>query len=529
MSHNVIMMKLIVRNLHNPMLFEKKRRLITVYCIFFFPLVFVKTAQAQNQIIEIDKITHAAKTQPPFDLPFIIKVPRPSKENTVTEVVVYESFMLKNGVRSYLDKKGKEGKKLQSPDFKQEGEFLNIYMDPVEPNTYLELILRNRLHGKKLTALLDLNQLIATGDPIKIEQAKVKFSEWRKKLDEDSPYIFSVSAFGFSWLPDFWTGYLTFYQTDLKIPYRAIASRNYVENQGSLTITNLTKLASWGVAQGLNSDELSELVGLLGRTESWDLFMKGQTHFGTKATSKSVDQYDLQSRIEMLSQNMADIDSLLRFCDQVYLYSSVNRTDIQTIKSDLEKVLVKLNSNKRFTEANLKMIISAITSNENLRYSEVILVDNKFAELKTESGARVTPDLGIAQIVAFGNSENTYLQRPYYGLNITARPLNKEIRFKEYPKYIKSVWHRLSFSVGVTAGKLPDGEFEDLYNNVSLLTGLNCRLFRGFYLSSGVVWMKQKSPNPIITDAKTEPALYFGLSLDLDITGPLKTVTGKFL
>lgn len=491
------------------------------FCDFSSSIIY-----AQSQIIEIDEISKTVKEQVPFDEPFILKVPRASKEKTVVEVIVFESFLLRKGARSYLDKKGREGARLQNPTFKQEGDALYIYLEAVNPNTYLEVVFRNRLHGQRLHKLLEINGLIANGSLI---LAKSKFEEWRLKLDGPSPYpALPVSAFGLSWLPDFWANYLSFYQSELYTWYASVKGHTYDQNLTYATLSKATNLASWGKSYGLRSIHLSQIMSLKSMPSSeWKKFMKGLRGLEANLVSTKINEFELAKRISTLSKNITGIKEIINFCDQVYLFSTANRTTINSIKSDFKKVIIKLDQNKKFLETNLKSITNAISENQNLRYGEALLLDNNFAELATESGFRVTPNLGFAQIFAFGNRENISLQRLYFGLSITPRPINKQIRFKEYKD--KNLWRRLSISVGVTTRKLPEGEFEDLYNNVSLLTGVNYRFYRGLYLSLGTVLLRQKDPNPIINDSYAEPALYLGISLDLDIAQALEKVTGKLL
>lgn len=523
-------------------------RLTSIFCLVVL-CTLANTVQAQVDVIELNKLTMAPKKQIPFDQPFILKVPLDSKEQKVTEAIIYESFVDEKGNRTYINPKdrSKTGGRLETYKINQEKEFLYIYMKPLRPNTYFEIVLRNKLHGKRLSDLLDINESIDRG---KLPEAAKAFQTWKDDLDGKSPYEeLTITALGgFSWRSGPWKGYQKFYKDSLNQFYKSVNGISTI-SRVQLNKVNIRKIAQIGKAFNISTSELSQLQPIL-ENESWERFMKGYIGLDTTVVSKKIGKYNFSKRIELLDKNITSFKLLVAFTDKLLLHINPSkskmdkdgkpilsrRDSIELVKVELNQVLIKLRDNKKILDDSNNGIRKAIDKSSNLRYGTAFIIENRLSDLKTEAGVRVIPDFGVAYITAWGNDERVNYTRPYAGINISPRPINKQLKFRDLNRYdrefeksenrIKSIWHRMSFSVGVTVSKLPDGEFEDLINNVSLLTGVNYRVYRGIYVSTGAVWLKQKNPNPIITDTEIEPAWYLGVSLDLDISNVLKPVTG---
>ncbi|MEO9966944.1 MAG: hypothetical protein ABJF11_14195 [Reichenbachiella sp.] len=503
---------------------------LRIASILLVLLSLIEVSIAQNEVVvEIDATTKIVKKKPPFDQPFVIKIIRPSKEKSIEKVFLYESFV-RNGEKTPLDRKGELGRKLPVSGFEEKDDALYIYVEPIKPNVYLELIIRHKITGEGLGKLLSINGALASGNAAEIAKAETSFDELASGLDDVSTYAdFPISAFGANGWTDgnFWQDYKTFYRGKLKPFYDATMAYNFNITGANLTSIKLTALAIGAKNSGMTSKELNQFSALVRDGKVADL-LKGTQPFDPSSNATKIDDFDFAARTKTLGQTIMELQQIIVFCEGYYLISNnAIRAANKPIIDDLNALLSKLKTNAAFLQKNQIAIVTAIQKEKNLRYAEAFILDNQFADLKTASGFRVVPDFGIANIWVNGNESNEVYQRFYFGVNITPRPVNKQIKFREYKD--SNLWRRWSFSLGVTSSSLPEGEFEDLYKSSSLLAGINFRVLRGLYISSGTVVLRRKDPNPIITDTNVIMAPFVGISLDVDINNAISSITGKFL
>lgn len=499
--------------------------------LILFTLISVfEASMAQNEVVvEIDATSKIVKKKPPFDQPFVIKIKRPSKDRSIEKIFLYESFV-RNGEKTPLDRKGALGRNLPISRFEEKDDVLYIYVEPIGPNVYLELVIIHKFTGKNLEKLLTINSAIASGNAGRIARAKISFDNLVADLDDESTYDdLPISAFGANGWTDgnFWQDYKTFYNAKLKSFYDKTSAHNYDTARVNLDIARLTGLAKGAKNSNMTSKALDQFSALTRDGKVLDL-IKGTQSFDPSSYAKKIDEFDFAGRINRLGNSIDSLQSLIVFCEGYYLISNnVIRNTIKPIIDDLNAILKKMKANSVFLKTTQTAIVKEIHKENNLRFAEAFILDNQFADLATESGFRVIPDFGIANIWVNGNESNEAYQRFYYGINISPRPVNKQIKFREYKD--ANLWRRWSFSLGVTTSSLPEGEFEDLYKSVSLLAGINFRVLRGLYISSGTVLLRRKDPNPIITDTSVIMAPYVGVSFDVDINKALSSITGKFL
>jgi hypothetical protein len=68
-------------------------------------------------------------------------------------------------------------------------------------------------------------------------------------------------------------------------------------------------------------------------------------------------------------------------------------------------------------------------------------------------------------------------------------------------------------------------EFDNLYNNTSLLVGPALRFARGFKISGGAAFVKRSSTHPLVSDKRIVVGPYVSLSTDIDFIQGLKDIT----
>jgi hypothetical protein len=142
------------------------------------------------------------------------------------------------------------------------------------------------------------------------------------------------------------------------------------------------------------------------------------------------------------------------------------------------------------------------------------------ADFVTRGAWYMIADIGFAYV----NTYPTGQVRPYAGVNFNVFPINRQASYSlfKHPYYtaMGNVIRSLSVTVGVTLFSTfgaKDRYTELLGTTGSPLTGIALRLSDGIRLSSGAMWVYQKSANPL-SDAKTlVPLWYASLSVDLSL------------
>ncbi|MCW3466264.1 hypothetical protein [Chitinophaga nivalis] len=175
----------------------------------------------------------------------------------------------------------------------------------------------------------------------------------------------------------------------------------------------------------------------------------------------------------------------------------------------------------------LETRFNTINLDLNLRFPIQVNIPGKTtAEFVTRGDWYITADLGVAWVFT---SPHTVI-RPYFGANFNFFPINRQANYS----FIKSLVHpnklnllkSLSGVIGVTVVSFSaDEEYEDLFNNLSLITALGVRLTDGVRVSGGVMWAYRKDMNPLKTDKSLAAMPYAGLSLDLDLKKWIEKIT----
>jgi|GEM_PF-3956377 hypothetical protein len=152
-------------------------------------------------------------------------------------------------------------------------------------------------------------------------------------------------------------------------------------------------------------------------------------------------------------------------------------------------------------------------------------IESLNSDLKTASGNYIIPDFGIAFMKSYsnnpvnGNAINTngnFMVHPYYGLNFSFVPINKNVRLKDV-RY-RPLLHRVSATVGLTLLSLSKTrtDVSDLLTNTSLITGINIRLNKWLRFGAGTVWYLHDDINPLLPQTLALMP-YVSASIDLDV------------
>lgn len=149
----------------------------------------------------------------------------------------------------------------------------------------------------------------------------------------------------------------------------------------------------------------------------------------------------------------------------------------------------------------------------DFKFGESIRATSVNFSFDTRTTLTLTPDFGY---VYYGFSEKFYGLAPYIGAQIEFRYFDKNIPFNLIHK--KSIWHRLSFTTGITLTSLKkDKQREDFFSNKSLITGIGLRLSSAVRITTGVVLFNRLDPNPILDNKRLSATPFIGLSVDLKL------------
>ncbi len=260
----------------------------------------------------------------------------------------------------------------------------------------------------------------------------------------------------------------------------------------------------------------------------------GKVSIAFKQPTNRAASPDLVKRLENLKSTDKIIYEMLSTIEQMLL--SMTLTDSQ--KDDLNPLMTSLN----IYRGNLTGVISAHTSlaqsiKDNGRSTtlnglwvndvEWLSTTSSSNKLTTRVKGRITPDAGI---VIFGRKEFSEI-RPFYGIHINLRQVNKDIKLKDLDSSTRTLLHQLSVMVGVTGGGAitKEGVRKDLFKNSSLMVGLGIRINHTFRFSFGTVIFQEFDPNPLITETNRAIVPFASLSIDLEISNILGFVSRTLL
>ncbi len=264
----------------------------------------------------------------------------------------------------------------------------------------------------------------------------------------------------------------------------------------------------------------------------------------------------LEEMYKNVVQDLAAIQSIRRLLNQSSLVTMVSDSCRNHLSKILESIISKLKTRKENADkiwATINLKLTRLNQNgmtigdESKIYAFVTFfnLDSKVADIKTDAGNYIIPEFGLATMFSNQTTKPTLFARPYFGVNISFRPINKNVRFSEL-KYLhvkktkdsngkvtrtlevtsKSIWHHLSFTLGVTKYSIATNhaEIDDLINGTCLMSGLNYRIGRSLRVGSGVTWYKKNNSNPLLPKEITAMP-YVSLSLDLDIVDLFSKIT----
>ena len=242
----------------------------------------------------------------------------------------------------------------------------------------------------------------------------------------------------------------------------------------------------------------------------------------------SADTYDLSSRLANLESTKKYLNGLISAIDEIIIRAGglvILRADLIRLSQIISQNILRIQTIQ--SNLNNEFNTYSIGGRPAFRSGIWIQAPTKHIDFNQKNKTVAIPDFGIVGIFAQqNNGERIFIPRPYLGINVSPRGINKYTPFKEL-ETDQRFWYYLNFSAGVAIGGFNEQDFESLFLNLVGTTGLTLRLSPQGRIGAGVSYFKEKHPNPIINKSNVEVGGYFMLSLDLEALDSVAKLLGK--
>lgn len=225
-----------------------------------------------------------------------------------------------------------------------------------------------------------------------------------------------------------------------------------------------------------------------------------------------------------LKFNLEAVQTILKEIDELYVTN--NNVILDDFRNDLLSIQTILNDNLKIVGGADNYIVNNIQ--KKFSYAELISASTVSPEVKTRNAQYLVTDFGVTVASATNSmGEGQVIARPHFGLNWHLGGIDKDLPLSHITN--KRIWNRLSIAIGVTIGKINEGNFEDFFNNLTPTVGLNCRITQQVRFGAGAMILREKDPNPLIDDSPVELAPYVSLSFDFSLFEQLGKLAGKII
>jgi len=538
---------------HKPTMTMRKTRLVYLsltIIILLKDITLLAQTQATDEV-RINPYSKRSTTIAPFDKYFILVLPVDSSltEESFNQLAIYKT-----------DKKGNLGTKIidydndailkygnlfdtsQYKGFKSLRVFIN---QQVAPNTRMQFFLFHGINQKVYKKLDEINFLLLNGNESRastlyLALAKEQFKptdgtgkRWPpfKLGDKDAAY------------DDKQPPYVKFYDDDLKLNYQLLNKTATDINDGliklrdelaknKISVEVVTKCNCAGDLIGLETSPLLTdltipLYNIIYHTdETKELLSSGLISLVDAVYGKPLNFSEIEGRKNNLLKTENGLKVLTSFLKGSSLGASIDnprRTSLlellntlcQNIEDRMEVLATAAKTIRKalFTRGSLFAVDKSISGSAPLSQ-----------DIKTNSGNYIIPDIGLANIISVIDHQYKYIPRPYFGVNISFRAINKSQPFGDIQK--RTFWHYTSLVVGLTTFSLSREGTADLFNGMSLVAGVGIRTSRAFRITPGILLYQASSANPLKANRYViAPTL--NASLDLDVASWFSSLSGK--
>lgn len=390
------------------------------------------------------------------------------------------------------------------------------YLIPVpalKPNSYIDIALIHKLSEPEFKSLYAIHNLIfedndyrnissiSSDYSTKFNEACIAYGEFKSKLEEQ---IYSSKRQYFN---ESFDGYMSFFKKNILPIYNSIENEDFTKNSKDINLHQLEVVSTRISSIGGELDDIAKLYTLAKEKKR---ILKGMISIEHTEETK---QFDFANRSQNITSSLQIITKAIVEANKVKALD-VNSVIVNNLLNSLISIKNKLAENKNFLLEKDNKIKKQLS--QQYKYSEWLSTTTIEQDIKIRNGQTIIPDFGLINIIAFQNDGSIYyIPRPYIGINLHLRPIDKDQSFKTLEK--RSFWHYSSISLGLTLGKIDERGFSDFYNSMSLAIGYNLRVSKQIRVGFGTVLLREEDENPIISRKKIEPALYGNVSFDFNL------------
>lgn len=433
--------------------------------------------------------------------------------------------------------------------FTKEG--MEIFFPPLQPNKDFDLLIFSQLSSTDRNALLSVNALIEQGkqDPLKEKKARAAF---KKVADQNVDPFLQRTALGLNY--DEYKDFFFSKQKPTRLPF---LDSIYTALSNSIAFTikpglNRTQLYAIGGAGKLANLRLQRVgAGLeIAKQGLFGDMQLGLVNVTNVYQADVTELVYLHTRLQNLEANLLYADSLQQLIDEARISWSAGRPNpsLDSARTAVAAIRAAMRTNHDKLEKGVKAIENSTGRNVKIRQLVTLVGTTVASDLKTAGGNVLFVDAGLTNIGAPGlRDQLVNIPRLYWGVSIYFRPIDKNTRRNRFPTRFepprqtglgeqtdgpdyrivtqRSILQHLSLNLGFTLGALPNKEFDNLYNNMSLLVGPAYRFKRAFKVSAGLALLNRTAKDPRESAKVLTPGAYVSLSTDIDFIQGLKDVT----
>ncbi len=494
-------------------------------------------SQSETVIVYDNKLTTAVGSIViPFDKKFTFLVPGCNTQY-IRKIFVHQAHFSGGFVQPVIDDKVANQSipdLIFTPsgglfDFDTDHDTLSIHFPALKPEKLFMIVVIRSLTNSNLKKAYALNEALRTGDANKIKKTYDALKEATHN-DEFRTDFLALSQ----------SKYQTFYTSKLSSFYVELHTGVNYRTSSFLSIAQLNTLSTTLTRQRIKFKDLGRLSRIINEGKIDSIFNGCKTVKYVNA-AEPTDSNDFTARVSNISASLVYFDTLTNAVEQSLAIE--NDTDLQTIRAQLKEIADVLAGNKKFIEDNLKKINEAIEKEDKIQEADILVSTTTAKDLKTQGGNRITMDLGVANISVWdAQNKFVYMPKPYYGVNIYFRPIDRNSRNKDFPhrRYQKSAdmdyniatyncfWQHLSLSVGLTFGDMSNSQFDNLIGNGVLLVGPAYRFGRFLKVGAGTSLLKRENKNKLISNKTVAAGLYVSLAADIDLVQGVRDFTNLF-
>jgi hypothetical protein len=274
-----------------------------------------------------------------------------------------------------------------------------------------------------------------------------------------------------------------------------------------------------GIKDLTTKDELLNTLSILADTAMRGKLLNGRISIAEPF--KKVETTDYAARIANLDASVVQVNKARDFAGKVQVAFNPATPNLDSLVSSLAQLsngLKEVSDTLGKIKKRKEQISDVLIEGFNLFSPETPgLASTSMLDMVAEAKLRIVPDFGFVTVFKGDNTLNLQDLSPYLGFNIGFRAIDKNINFRRMLRN-KTIWHRLSFSSGITLRSMAiKNKREDFFDKSNLITGLGFRINNWLRLSGGAVWFKAVDPNPLIDDKPLRFSPYAGVSIDLEL------------